>query len=110
MIYQSDCLDPFYRMSNFTIVLRGVWAAITRHPRSSYRELAAMIGISPATVARAVHCLAASGYIRYTENHARSLSVVEPFVIEGDLFRWYQAERKRWYVRYHPTRSTACTI
>ena len=60
---------------------RRVWAALTRDPQASYRELAEQVGVqSKYTVRCAVIRLRDIGYIEFAPGRERARRVLVPFV------------------------------
>ncbi len=63
-----------------TTRIRAVWAAVTRQPNASVRELAAELRIGYGRVAESLRALAAFGYIEIAPGRTRARRIVVPFV------------------------------
>lgn len=61
--------------------IRRVWAAVTARPHASKRELAYRLGLSYGAVAGALRLLNESGYIQFSKNTKRAITILIPFVI-----------------------------
>jgi len=58
-----------------------IWAALTRRPRASLDELAALSGLPRSTVHDAVYALRDAGYIDFEDGAKRARHVLIPFII-----------------------------
>lgn len=58
---------------------RRVWAAITRNPRASNRELAAQLNLGYSTVAKALNRLRSEGHIAFEHGDCRAVTIIIPF-------------------------------
>jgi predicted transcriptional regulator len=60
---------------------RRVWAAITKKPHASHREIARVTGIALSTVNDALHRLRDAGYISFNDGQVRTTQIIVPFVV-----------------------------
>jgi predicted transcriptional regulator len=63
--------------------VRKVWAAVTRTPNASMRELACRLDLCPDTVCVAIQTLHVIGYITYEPGTVGARRVLIPFVDGG---------------------------
>lgn len=68
-----------YGMEISDRLIRHVWAAVTRTPQASCRELGASLGIGFGTVAAAIRFLHDCGYVETEYGQSRGRRVVVPF-------------------------------
>lgn len=59
--------------------IRKVWAAVTRQPRASVRELAEELGSSFSAVSASIRFLTDAGYIEHERGACRARRIVVPF-------------------------------
>jgi predicted transcriptional regulator len=62
--------------------IRQVWAAVTRNPRASKRELSEELGLSFGAIGGALRFLKDAGYIEFPKGACRAITVVVPFYVE----------------------------
>lgn len=59
--------------------IRRVWQGVTSMPRASKRELADAIGLSWSATSGALRLLRDAGYIDFTRNSVRAITIIIPF-------------------------------
>lgn len=83
-VTRTAALQARYGVAPSDAYTRRVWAAVTRTPRASTKELAVAVG-SPAssygTVAAALRILRDAGYISFADGARRARKIVIPFVV-----------------------------
>lgn len=62
--------------------IRRVWAAITRNPNASNRELARIVGLSFGAVSGALRLLKDEDYITFPKGRRRAITILIPFFVE----------------------------
>lgn len=62
--------------------VRRVWAAVTKHPQMTLRELSDETGLAFGPVGAALRMLRAAGYIDFEPNRT-GRTIIVPFVIIG---------------------------
>jgi biotin operon repressor len=68
-----------YGMEVSDRTIRSIWAAVTKTPQASCREIAASLGIGFSTVATAIRFLHDCGYVEIEHGQSRGRRVVVPF-------------------------------
>lgn len=77
-------MNKRYGMEVSDTLIRRVWAAVTRTPQASVRELAGELEMGFGTVATALRFLRDCGYIRHQHRACRARTIVIPFVLIGE--------------------------
>lgn len=62
--------------------IRRVWAAVTRNPRASKRELSEELGLSFGAIGGALRLLKDAGYINFPKRKSRAITVIVPFFVQ----------------------------
>ena len=63
------------------VTIRRVWAAISREPQATCRELSEYLNLSSGCVAAALRELRYAGYIRFRKYHT-GRTILVPFVVQ----------------------------
>lgn len=82
MPYTSRCARRYGTHVTFANA-RRVWAAVTRRPTATVRELADDAGLPFGTVGAALRMLRDAGYIEFDPCTGRARRVLVPFIITG---------------------------
>lgn len=80
------------------ICQRVMWAAVTRKPHASVRELAAMIGRCVSIAQKQLNHLRKAGYIEWDDGTMRSRRIIVPFHVAGDLADFRERETRKYQV------------
>jgi DNA-binding MarR family transcriptional regulator len=80
MMAMQTLHNPTKRHRDQVAQVRSVWAALTRNPQASMRELQAATGLGSVAVQQAVQELVRQGYVRWPRRTARAAVVVVPLI------------------------------
>jgi DNA-binding transcriptional ArsR family regulator len=68
-------------MQHDAVAMRRVWAAVTRTPCATVRQLGAQIGMPYGSVSVALRLLRDAGYVHFEDRAGRARTVIVPFVV-----------------------------
>jgi predicted transcriptional regulator len=81
-VYARSAMNTHYGTHLTPTNIRRVWAAITRNPNASNRELARTVGLSFGAIAGALRFLKDASYITFPKGRRRAITVLIPFLVE----------------------------